>query len=255
MVYGNPILDVLEYQIGVFNGNQDLGNTDTDADDKKDIAGRIFAHPWRNSDIVELQGLGLGVGASYGEREGSSTNTILGTYKTPGQQDFFAYRSGTYADGTHWRLYPQAYWYSGNTGLLAEYAISNQEVTRAANHDDLQHSAWQLAGSYVLTGEDVNFKGGIKPFEDYNFASGGSGAWELTARLGATDVDDDTFTNFADATTQASQATSYGAGVNWYLNENFKLMANYDYTQFDGGATVGDRPEEHAVFTRAQFRF
>lgn len=256
MVYGNPIADVLEYQLGVFNGNQDLGNTDGDDDDSKDIAARIFAHPFRNSDTVALQGLGVGIAGSIGEREGSSSKTILGTYKSPGQQDFFRYRSDTFADGQHWRLYPQAYWYSGNVGLLAEYAISNQEVTRGANHAELEHNAWQLAGSYVLTGEDVNFRGGIKPSEDFDFNKGGIGAWEVTARVGQTDVDDKTFVTFADSNVAASKARSYGGGLNWYLSENLKLLANYDFTQFDGGATGGqDRPDEHALFTRAQFRF
>lgn len=256
MVYGNPLPDVLEYQIGVFNGNQDLGNTDNDDDDKKDIAARIFAQPFRNSDIVSLQGFGAGVGGSIGDREGSTTTRILGTYKSPGQQDFFRYRSDTYADGKHWRLYPQAYWYVGSLGVIAEYAISNQEVTRGATHDTLQHKAWQLATSYVLTGEDLNFRGGVKPFNDFDPSKGNLGAWEVAARIGATDVDNKSFTTFADSTVAASKASSLGVGVNWYLNENLKLMADYDYTKFDGGATDNtDQPDEQAILTRAQFRF
>lgn len=256
MVYGNLVPDMLEYQLGVFNGNQDLGNTDGDDDDGKDIAARIFAHPFRNSNTVSLQGLGAGIAGSLGDREGSASKTILGTYKSPGQQDFFRYRSDTFANGQHWRLYPQAYWYSGNKGLLAEYAISNQEVSRGANSAELQNKAWQVAGSYVLTGEDVNFRGGVKPFEDFDISKGGTGAWEVTARVGATDVDDKAFVNFVDSTVAASKAQSYGGGLNWYVSENLKLVINYDFTQFDGGAAGDqDRSNEHALFTRTQFRF
>jgi phosphate-selective porin OprO/OprP len=256
MVYGNPVPDIVEYQLGVFNGNADLANTDGDDDDKKDVAARVFVQPFRNAETVALQGLGVGLAGSIGDREGSATKTILGSYKTPGQQDFFKYRSDAFADGEHWRLYPQAYWYAGNTGLLAEYAISNQDVTRGADHDTLQHTAWQVVGSYVLTGEDVNFRGGIKPTEDFDLTKGGKGAWEVTARIGQTDVDDAAFGRFADLNASASKAQSYGSGLNWYLSENLKLMANYDFTTFDGGAAGGeDRPDEHALFTRAQFRF
>lgn len=256
MAYGNLIPDVLEYQLGLFNGNADIGNTDNDDDDSKDVAGRIFAHPFRNADTVALQGLGVGVAGSVGSRDGSTSRTILGTYKTPGQQDFFRYRSDAFADGQHWRLYPQAYWYSGNKGLLAEYAISNQEVTRGANHGELEHKAWQVAASYVLTGEDVTFRGGVKPFQDFNFQKGGIGAWEVVARVGQTDIDDGAFPIFSDATVAASKAQTYGTGLNWYLNENFKLLLNYEYTNFDGGATGGnDRADEHALLTRTQFRF
>ncbi|NDF12269.1 MAG: porin [Proteobacteria bacterium] len=256
MIYGNAIPDLLEYQIGVFNGGPDLGNTDNDADDKKDLVARIFATPFHNSDIVPLQGFGAGIAGTIGDREGSATNTILGTYKTPGQQDFFKYRSDTYASGEQWRLYPQAYWYNGSFGAIGEYAISNQDVRRGAVRDTLQHDAWNVALSYVLTGEDASFKGGVKPAEDVSFETGGIGAWEVVARAGATDVDNKTFAVFADPNAAASKAQSYGVGLNWYVNENFKLATDYDFTSFDGGATGGrDRPNEQALFSRAQFRF
>ncbi len=256
MAYGSLVPNVLDYQVGIFNGNPDLGNTDGDDDDGKDIAARVFAHPFRNSSAVALQGLGVGVGGSIGDRVGSPTKTILGTYKTPGQQDFFKYRSDTYADGRQWRLYPQAYWYLGSTGLLAEYAISNQKVTRGTKHADLQHNAWQVEGSYAITGENVNFKDGIKPNQDFDVKTGGTGAFEVVARVGQTDVDNKAFTTFADSTVAASKARTYGAGLNWYLNENLRLMADYEYTTFDGGAARGqDRPNEQAILGRTQFRF
>lgn len=256
MAYGTPIADQLEYQIGMFNGNADLGNTDNDDDDKKDLVARVFAHPFRNADTVILQGLGVGVAGSIGEREGFNGKSILGTYKTPGQQDFFRYRADTFANGTHWRFYPQAYWYSGNKGLLAEYAISHEEVTRGAVNGKLDHKAWQVAASYVLTGEDVNFKGGVKPEADFNIHKGTIGAWEVVARAGATDVDNASFVTFADPTVAASNAQTYGAGLNWYLNENFKLMTDYEYTRFKGGNAGGaSRPDEHFLVTRSQFRF
>lgn len=256
MAYGYPIPDMLEYQVGVFNGNADLGNSDNDDDDKKDIVARVFAHPFRNSDTVMLQGFGIGIAGSVGEREGHNAKTILGTYKTPGQQDFFRYRADTFANGTHWRAYPQAYWYSGNKGLLAEYAFSHEEVTRTGVNGDLTHQAWQVEASYVLTGEDVNFRGGIKPTTDFNISKGGLGAWELVVRTGATNVDNASFAFFADPTIAASKAQSYGLGLNWYLNENFKLAANYELTSFEGGNAAGlDRPDEHFFVTRSQFRF
>lgn len=247
MVYGAPT-PKLEYQAGVFNGNQDLGNTERDGDNNRDFIARIFTYP--------IPGLGIGIAGSAGEREGSAANTILGSYKTPAQQSFFKYQSGSFADGLHWRLYPQAYWYSGNTGLLAEYAVSNQEVTRGASHETLNNKAWQIAGSWVLTGEDVNFRGGIKPDNDFDFSKGGTGAWEVTARIGGTDIDNKAFPLFADSKSSASEATTLGGGLNWYLNENLKLMANYEFTRFKGGASGGkDMPDEHALLTRTQFRF
>ncbi|MEQ1887842.1 MAG: porin [Alphaproteobacteria bacterium] len=256
MVYGNLIPDVLEYQVGVFNGGADLANADGDDDDKKDVAARVFANPFRNSDLVALQGFGAGVAWSIGERDGAVGRTILGTYKSPGQEDFFRYLTTSFADGRHWRLYPQAYWYAGSLGLLAEYAISNQEVRQGVNQDALQHTAWQIIGSYVLTGEDASFKGGVRPSQDFDPGKGGIGAWEVTARAGGTDVDNDAFPRFANLGVAATRAQSYGGGLNWYVSENLKLIANYDFTTFKSGAPGGkDRPDEQALFTRAQVRF
>ncbi len=258
---GEAIPNILEYQVAIMDGNADQGNTDGDDDNKKDVDARIFAHPFRNSDTPSLQGFGIGVGGGYGKRVGSPTKTILGEYRTPGQLSFFKYRTGTlasdttYASGTQWRLSPQAYWYSGNKGLLAEYVISSQDVTRSTAHETLQNKAWQLAGSYVLTGENVTFRGGIKPYQDFNLNAGGIGAWEAVARVGQTDVDDDAFPFYADPARSASRATSAGTGLNWYLNENLKIMTNYDYTKFDGGRAGGDdRDAEQALFSRLQFR-
>lgn len=259
---GDLIPETLEYQVGVFNGNADLGNTDSDDDDKKDLVARVFAHPFRQSDAVALRGFGVGIAGSVGDREGSPSKTILGDYRSPGQQAFFKYRSGSaaadtaFANGEHRRIYPQAYYYYNNFGLLGEYVVSSQDITRGTTSDTLDHKAWQVAASYVLTGEDVNFKGGVKPEQNFSPEDGTWGAFEVVARVGETDIDDDAFPVFADITKSASEARSYGTGLNWHLNENVKLAVDYDYTSFEGGAAGGaDRPEEQAIFSRAQFRF
>lgn len=262
-VYGSLFGDKLEYQLGVFNGTTDLGNTDNDSDDRKDVAGRIFAQPFRDADWVAFQGLGLGIGGSTGDRAGAPNRTILGSYVTPGQQAFFSYISNAaptvantvFASGAHQRIYPQGYWYYGNMGLLAEYAVSEQRVTRNNVPVTLKHDAWQAAVSYVLTGEDVNFRGGIKPDADFGIGSGGWGAWEAVARVGETDIDNAAFPVYANPATSASKAETIGGGLNWYLNENTKFAVNYDYTAFKGGAAAGlNRPDEEALFSRLQFR-
>jgi len=259
-MYGNLFENALEYQVGIFNGNMDNSSADTDDDDRKDYEARLFATPFTKAETIAIRGLGFGIAGSYGDRDGTTGRTILSDYRTPGQQTFFRYRTGaaasdiTFADGTMWRLIPQASWYWGSFGAMVEYALSSQEVTRGTSHETLHHNGWQIAASYLLTGENASYKGGVKPNEDFNLGNG-IGAWELLARIGQSDMDNDTFPTFASLTQSATEATSYGAGVAWYLSENLKLAMNYDFTQFDGGATTGDRPDEHALFTRAQFRF
>lgn len=262
-LYGDIDQGLFEYQIGVFNGGPDTAAADNDGDDGKDYVARVFGQPFKNSNIYELRGLGLGVAGSVGEREGSasSSTTSLGSYASPGQQRILAYSTGalaadnTFADGTHWRLYPQGYYYYGPFGAMAEYAISNQEVTKNGVSDELQHKAWQLDFSYVLTGEDASYKS-LTPSEPFNLQGGGIGAWEVAARVGGIDFDNDTFPTFASLNNSVTEAKGFGLGLNWYLNERVKWQLNYDQTQFEGGAAGGnDRPTEHAVFTRVQYQF
>jgi phosphate-selective porin OprO/OprP len=271
-VYGSVIPETLEYQLGIFNGVADLANGDGDDDDRKDIAARIFTHPFRRSESLLLQGLGFGVGGSLGEREGSPTRSnlkpILGDYRSPGQQTIFRYRAGSasqddaefaastvFADGDHVRIAPQAYWFWNAFGLLAEYTRSSQEVTRGTRTTTLDHDAWQVTFSWVLTSEDAGFRGGVKPARRFNPHEGAWGAVQVVTRIGEIDFDDDAFPLYADAARSVTRARSAGIGVNWYLNENVELWLDYDYTRFDGGAVAGaDREDEQALFTRFQFR-
>jgi phosphate-selective porin OprO and OprP len=252
----------LSYAIGAFNGVADGGSGDIDrTDDEKDIAARVFVHPFKNSAAEGLQGLGFGLGGSFGNHAGASRG-----YTSPGQQSIFEYYSGTgtnsntVADGTVWRLSPQAYYYWGPLGVLAEYAISSSETSRTGGGvtaiDDLQHTAWQVAVSYFLTGEDNSFKA-VTPRKPFGLGDGGGwGAWEVAARVSQLKLDDDTFPTFANPANNASEAISYAIGLNWHLNRNFKLNLNYEHTDFEGGS--GNRVVEEGedvVLARAQISF
>jgi phosphate-selective porin OprO/OprP len=48
---------------------------------------------------------------------------------------------------------------------------------------------------------------------------------------------------------------SWGAGVNWYINRNLKLVLDYDQTQFDGGARNADRKTEKVFGQRLQISY
>ena len=256
MLYGNDAENRWEYQLGIFDGNQDLGNTNNDVDDKKDVIARVFLYPFKSAANDYIKELGVGLAGSYGKREGNLESTILSSYRSAGQQRFFRYQTGSYADGEHWRLYPQAYWYHKNMGVMAEYALSNQAVSRNTDSGELQQHAWNISAGYVLTGEEEHYRGGIKPKANFYPTAGDWGAWELVARIGQMTIDDNSFNRFADGNLSARQATGYAAGVNWYWNENIKLAVNYELTQFNGGASAGnDRPNEQALFARTQLRF
>ena len=145
-------------------------------------------------------------------------------------------------------------------GVLAEYTVSEQDLTRGGIERSIKNDAYNVTASYVLTGEDASYKG-IKPSAPYTVGGEGWGAVEVVARIGGLNVDNAAFAGvagtdrLADPSKQASKAESYGLGVNWVLTQNAKLTADYNFTQFEGGNGASDRRDEKAVFTRLTIQY
>ena len=272
---GDPLGGALNYSVGYYNGVTDGGSSDAigdvDTDTGSDFAARVFVTPFANSDSFALRGLGLGIGGTYNDVSGTAANTLLTTYRTPGQQTFFRYRANstaqpagaTYADGERLRWSPQFYYSIGQFGLLGEYATVAQDVSRLTptglRSDTVDTNAWQLAAHWFLTGEEQSFKG-FKPGSVFSLDKNTWGAFELVARYHELEIGNEAFAggaaSFADPTVSPSKATAYGVGLNWYLSENLKWVLNYERTSFDGGAAGGaDRPDEEVLLTRVAVGF
>lgn len=267
-LHGDLFEGRLAYAAGVFNGVVDGGDniTSQDTNGDKDYAVRVFITPFKGGDSL-LAGLGFGLGATHGNFNGSTTATGLPSYKTPGQQTtFFAYNATTFGYGDRTRWTPQANYYYGPFGVIAEYARVSQDVRNSSNQTaSIDNDAWQIAASWLITGEDASFKG-VKPKQSFDPDGAGWGAWELIARHEENHIDHAAFSTttttarFANPITAAKSAKSWAAGVNWYLNQNLKLAVNYEQTRFDGGgggtvATPTDRPNEEILFTRFQISY
>lgn len=263
-LYGDVWGNKFSYAVGLFNGTADGGEDTTriDSDNDKEYAARVFTTPFKGSDSA-LEGLGFGIAATYSD----SRQTALPSYKTPSQSNnFFTYTTGTVGDGTRIRWAPQAYYYNGPLGVIAEYARVNQDVRNAAGtvSDKLKNDAWQIAASWVLTGEDASFKS-VKPKTPFETGKEGWGAWEIVARYQENNIDSSAFNTsagnrFANPLTSAKEAKTWGIGLNWYLNQWVRLATNYEQTKFEGGgggtlANIRDREDERILFSRLQFQF
>ena len=145
--------------------------------------------------------------------------------------------TGVNAGGTGWRVSPQAYYYYGPFGLLAEYVVSDQQVASKTKSADLQNRAWEVSGSWLLTGEDASYTG-VTPRHSFDPRTGGWGAWQLVARIGELDVDDKAFIGgaFADPKKNANSAATWSVGLNWYLNKNIRANLSYSRTTFSSYA-------------------
>jgi phosphate-selective porin OprO/OprP len=208
-----------------------------------------------------VQGLGLGVAATLGSNEGAVAATGLPSYKSPGNQTIFSYLSDgktldntVVAGGRRYRYSPQAYYYAGRFGLMAEYVVSSQEVALGVSSDTLAHRAWQATASLLLTDDRASYKG-VDPKRAFDPGAGAWGAFEVAARYDRLDLDDGAFPVFADPGRSVRRATEWAAGVNWYLTRGVKFVLDYSRTSFEGGDPAGDREDEKIIFTRFQIGF
>lgn len=263
-VHGDLFDGKLNYNVGVLNGTSDggSGKQDGDTNNDKSYVARVFAQPFKGQDSA-LSGLGFGVAGTWADESGGAVGD---KYQTPGRQTIFQYHSATLSDGDKIRWSPQAYYYYGPFGVIAEYARSSTDVKRGARKAELNNDAWQIATSWVLTGEDNSFDG-IKPKQDFDLNKGGWGAWEVAVRFHELEVDKDAFAGaagvrFANApgatmgVNITRKAKTWTAGLNWYLNKNIKIATTYDHTSFDSAdPAIKDREDENALFTRFQVAF
>lgn len=261
-LHGDLFEGRLSYAAGVFDGVSDGGSNATNRDNgnaskDKEYAARLFTEPFKGQDSF-LEGLGFGIAGTTSDykRDGY----LNPTYRTPGQLSLFTYNAAVIGDGKQTRVSPQLYYYNGPFGLISEYARVKHDVARGANSETLAHDGWQVAATYVLTGEQNSFKG-ITPKNDFDLDKGGWGAWELAARYSELNIDDKAFagpagTRLAGATSTTKGAESWALGVNWYLNKFVKLQTTYEQTRFDSAfANVRDRDTERVLFSRFQVAF
>lgn len=258
--------DFFSYQVAITDGSRNNGSIDSDTNDSKEYQARMFMHPFLHSGIDPLEGLGVGVAGTWGQPNGDQ----LSNYQSPGLNNIFVYSSAARGAGTAYRVYPQMYWIWGPLQFVGEYAYSNLDIENQTVVGGLSHTiaktnssdnAWNATISYMLTGEDnVFLRQGIKPRHEFDPmygvrpnhpfdpAEGHWGAFQVQARWTEMSFDQDVFKNFgsanspiypfADPRNSVSQANTWAIGINWWLNPNIKLMANYSQTSFNGGAAV-----------------
>ena len=239
-VWGELLDKRLNYAVGVFNGVLENGNSpaaSTNTEGDLTTVGRLFATPFINDKDSALKGLGFGLAAGTGNYTGAAPGIA---YRTDGQQTFFAYETASGAQtpanttqsvGRSLTVSPQAYYYTGPLGILAEYVSATSELARGTNSREITNTAYNLSVGYVLTGEDASYSG-VSPRSSFKPSADTWGAFEVVGRVAQLDIDNDVFTGgtaLANQATQATKVTALGAGLNWYLSK--AVRANFDVTQ------------------------
>ncbi len=251
---GDIIKRRVSYAVGVFNGVPDNGLSDASASDHRDYAARIFLTPFQPATNSPLRGLGVGIAATGGSVDGLT----LPAYKTFGQNTFFTFASGVTSAGHRTRLAPQAYDYLGPFGILSEYTLSEEGFQKGAVRRDIALRSWQVAASYILTGEKKVFDT-LVPRKAFDPKHHGWGAFELAVRVSDFSVEQGIYNyGFATAATSPRRAHEWAGGGNWYLNRMLRISVDYANTNFAGGASAaagGNRSSERVFINRFQVSF
>lgn len=252
-ISGSLLGKSVNYEGGYFQGSSDGSNSVfTQWTHGNEGAGRLFFMPFAATSKSALKNLGFGAAGSAGHQHGS-----IAGLKTMAQTTFFKYSSTTVADGQHNRLAPQAYYYAGPLGVIAEYVISSQEVFNKGTRGRIRNEAWEVQGSIMLTGDKNTYSGfhprnGFEPNRGFRHL----GAVELAFRFSQLGIDPEAFPLFASSKTSAQRARATGIGLNWHLNRYVKLMTDYEHTTFRmASSTVTPLHNENVLLSRIQLAF
>ncbi|HEY7513114.1 MAG TPA: porin, partial [Vicinamibacteria bacterium] len=250
-VHGELAEGVFSYAAALVDGAIDGGSADSDLNDAKDVAGRVFVSPFKKGSSA-LKGLGLGIAGSTGRQSGP-----LPAYRSGGQISVITILAGITADGTRTRYVPQLSYYGGPVGVLAEYAASNSRLKKPdETRVDLEARAWQVTATVALTGDKAAYSG-VRPARPFDPAKGQWGALELAARVHKLELSAESLeAGIVDPDRSVREMTAWGLGLTWTLTRNIRQYADFDHVSFKGGAPQGaDREAENVFFIRTQLSF
>lgn len=242
----------LFYAAGVYNGVPDGASSTGDVDTKrsKDLAGRVVLQPFRSAGAPggPLNGLGLQLGASRGNQTGA-----LPSFRTSATQTYYSYAAGVLAAGMRTRFTPTVFYYYGPFAGFAEHMTSTQRVGNATDAFDITNRAWEITGSFVLTGEAGTDRG-VRPSASFDPSAGTWGALQLLARVTELRVDADAFSAGLAAAGASRRARSWTVALNWYPTAYIKYYMTFERTVFDGDPS-GPRPAENLLLLRFQLGY
>jgi len=225
--------------------------------DSPDLVGRVSANLAKaamgRDDIVTHLGLGYSVG-----RVKSATSYASARDESRAYSGFFNGTEATRAGSTRTRQaieYAIAYGPYKAQGEFFEISYSDMTGTNAGtnavkmNYNEL---LWNITGESHNYSNSAGTFGWIKPNTKFS-SNGGLGAWQVGVRLSDFDGSD-----FTTASGKTAKATSMTYGLNWYMNDNVRVMLNYVETKYDSSvlvATGTSLDKIKAIMLRSQIWF
>ncbi|MEY4920700.1 MAG: hypothetical protein RLZZ564_228 [Pseudomonadota bacterium] len=160
---------------------------------------------------------------------------------------------------------------TGPFKVQAQYSILNNEFIGGGTNYDLDIKTYYVEALWTVTGEKwadrykAGAFGALKPKNNFDSDKFTGGAWEVGARYSKFDASDYRASGAISGTSTPNsgyhEAEAYTVGVKFIANPNFRLMADYVYTDYSNllgtTPTVVNRSitDEKAILMRTQIMF
>lgn len=241
-------------QLGVYGESVDPSGVN--GDEGWGMTSRVTYTPINQKDQV------VHLGAYGGFRETNANGDILNgtkgtdiSYETTHMSNLTLTAANNIANAENLSIAGfEAAYMQGPFSVQGEYIHS--WLKRENGAPDLDFNAFYVQSGWTLTGESRSYKGSdgefkrLKPAKNFSLNSdGGWGALELAARYDQADMNS--------ANLNAGSEKAVTVALNWYLNENVRLMADYRRA-FDVDARAGltgDVNDIDAFTLRTQWAF
>lgn len=127
------------------------------------------------------------------------------------------------------QINPEFAMVSGPWSFQAEYFHT---AFKASGSGNSRLNGIYAFASYLLTGERRSYDrgagifDGVSPQRKFAWGGDGWGAWEVALRV--------SYVNLTDGAVGGGRQTDLTAGLNWYINDDSRLMLNYVHGRLDG---------------------
>lgn len=265
-IEGDIFNDRLHFETGIFNGT---GANKPNDDDNLDAAARIVATPIRFDKVYMLLGASYALGQVVGTDDGDMG---LKT-ETNSSNKYFK------ADIPTNRSYDRERFSAGATFIYGPLAINGEVMMANYNFDNTADvTGGYITTSYMLTKERISTKNGSILYQDvinpFNIEKKKWGSWEIALRYSIFKVDKRFFESnglyggwtAVDRSKYADSGNALSAGINWRLNNLFRIMFNWTYSRamnnlLGGNSEIFKKDDgsstsiENAFLTRFELNF
>ncbi len=212
-------------QLGLYSDTV-TANKDNDNDEGWGLASRLTYAPINTK--TEVLHLGVFAGLRTANDNGALLNSASGNqlklaYETTHMSNL-KLTEAKISDVKDTKILGiEAAYMNGPLSIQGEYATLS--VVRNQNSNSLNFDAMYIQAGWSLTGESRSYKGSdgefkrLKPAKNFSMDDSGYGAFEIAARYDQNDLNSNDI--------QGGSQKGITVALNWYLNENVRLIADY----------------------------